>query len=345
MIQIDGAYGEGGGQILRTALALSLATGTPFTITRIRANRNRPGLMRQHLAAVSAATAVGHARTIGAALGAGRLTFQPEGVYPGRYRFDVGSAGSATLVLQAILPPLLTAEGDTRLILEGGTHNPFAPPFDFLDRTFLPMIRRMGPEVTATLARPGFFPAGGGRFQVDIRPCLRLNGFDLLQRGSVNRCSAAAVTAKLPRHIAERELAVIRRHITLKDDCLSVIEVSDSPGPGNIVTLAVESDAVTEIFSGFGRRGVPAEKVAMAVVAEAREYLAADVPVGRRLADQLLVPLALAGRGRFRTLPPSRHTRTNAHVIQQFLEVDITFDAKADGSYEIAVSSRHDATD
>lgn len=338
MIRIDGSFGEGGGQILRTSLALSLATLTPFTITRIRANRKQPGLMRQHLAAVLAAAEVGGADVPDAALGMTRLAFRPERVRPGRYRFNVGSAGSATLVLQTVLPPLLLSDGASELTLEGGTHNPFAPPFDFLDQTFLPRIRRMGPGVTAVLDRMGFYPAGGGRFEVRVTPRPHLTPIHILHRGPVRRILGKAVVARLPRHIAQREIEVVRRDLGIPADALSIEEIGSAPGPGNILTVSVESDAGIEVFSGAGRRGVPAEEVAAGVTAEVREYLAADVPVGRRLADQLLVPLALAGGGRFRTLPPSGHTRTNAHVIRQFLDVDIKMTDPGDGSWEISVS-------
>ncbi|WP_373497950.1 RNA 3'-terminal phosphate cyclase [Desulfococcus sp.] len=345
MIQIDGSCGEGGGQILRTAIALSLATLTPFTITRIRGNRKQPGLMRQHLAAVLAAARVGRADAPEAALGMTSLTFRPETVRSGRYHFNVGSAGSATLVLQAVLPPLLTADGDSELVLEGGTHNPFAPPFDFLDQTFLPLIRQMGPDVTAALVRPGFYPAGGGRFQVSVRPCRHLAPIDLRHRGAIRRIRARVAVARLPRHIALREIAVLRQDLSLQEEQLDIEEIGNSAGPGNIVTVTVESDALVEVFSGFGRRGVPAEDVAAKVISEVREYLAADVPVGRRLADQLLVPLALAGGGRFRTLPPSRHTLTNAHVIRQFLNVEIRMEDQGDGSWEVAISRRAGSPD
>src|SRR6185369_8211050 len=174
MIALDGSQGEGGGQILRSALALSLVTGTPFRIDNIRARRARPGLMRQHLTAVEAAAAVGAARTSGAALGSRSLTFAPTTVKAGEHTFSVGTAGSATLVLQTVLPSLLTADRPSSLVLEGGTHNPSSPPFDFLAKAFLPIVAGMGAQVEATLERPGFYPAGGGRFRVTVAPAKAL---------------------------------------------------------------------------------------------------------------------------------------------------------------------------
>src|SRR6476620_518674 len=167
VITIDGSVGEGGGQIIRNSLALSLVTGQPFRIVNIRAGRKKPGLLRQHLTAVQAANQIGDAAVDGAEMGSGEVVFRPEGIRAGDYRFAIGTAGSTTLVLQTILPALILAGAPSHLTLEGGTHNPLAPPFDFLAQTFLPHLARFGPTVTATLARPGFFPAGGGRLEIE----------------------------------------------------------------------------------------------------------------------------------------------------------------------------------
>ncbi|MEW6253276.1 MAG: RNA 3'-terminal phosphate cyclase [Planctomycetota bacterium] len=319
MITIDGAQGEGGGQILRSALALALVTGQPFTITRIRARREKPGLLRQHLTAVQAAAAVGHAQVAGGQLGSPELTFTPGAVRPGDYHFAVGTAGSATLVLQTVLPALLCAPGPSTLRLAGGTHNPWAPPFDFLARCFLPLIGRMGPRVTATLIRPGFYPAGGGEFQVAITPAAALHPIELLARGATRQVTATAKIAHLPRHIAERELAHIAGALGLGGDQLRIEEFAGAHGPGNVVVIEIESGHVTEVFTGFGQRGVPAETVADQAAQQARHYLASDVPVGEYLTDQLLLPLALAGGGAFRTAGLSPHAQTNVQVIETFM--------------------------
>ena len=323
-IVIDGSQGEGGGQILRTSLALSLVTGKPFRIEKIRANRPKPGLMRQHLTAVEAAARVGCAKVEGGAIGSRELTFIPGAVNAGVYQFSVGTAGSATLVLQTVLPALLTANGPSTLTLEGGTHNPFAPPFDFLQKTFLPIVNRMGPRVTATLERPGFYPAGGGRFSVTIQPAGKLAAFDLLERGEIRARRARAITAGLPRHIAERELDYIGKKMGWDRTQLEAEQSPQSRGPGNVVLIEIESEHVTEVVTAFGEQGVPAEAVAEKAVKEARAYLAAEVPVGEHLADQLLLPLALAGGGSFRTMPLSRHSQTNIEVIRRFLPVNIS---------------------
>ena len=329
MIDIDGSFGEGGGQILRTSLALSIVTGQAFRIRNIRAARRKPGLRRQHLAAVNAAAEIAKAKVEGASLGSRELTFKPESIAAGEYQFAVGTSGSATLVLQTILPALIVAEKSSTLVLEGGTHNPHAPPFDFLQNTFLPIVNRMGPTITATLERHGFYPAGGGRFTVLIKPASQLSPIQLLERGKIQRCRAMAIVAGLPEHIAQRELNVVRERLRWTDESLRPETLPD--GPGNVLMLEIECEQITETFTGFGERGLPAERVAEETVGAAKTYLDADVPVGKLLADQLIVPFAIAAsrasrenfRSSFKTLPLSSHTATNIEVVKRFLDVDV----------------------
>ena len=333
MLTIDGAQGEGGGQVLRTSLALSLVTGTPCRIVNVRAGRKKPGLLPQHLTAVRAASEVGRAVVRGAEIASRDVSFEPERIVPGEYRFVVGTAGSATLVLQTVLPALLTASGPSRLELEGGTHNMQAPPYDFLEKTFLPLVNRMGPRVESRLERPGFYPAGGGRFVVSIEPTPHLSGLDLLDRGSLRRRRATAIVSKLPTSIAKRELAVIGSKLGWPPECLRTEEVANPRGPGNVLVVEIESENVTEVIVGFGRIGLRAETVANGVARAVDRYLRADVPVGEHLADQLLIPLALAGRGSFRTLAPTPHTETNIGVIRQFLDVPMAIRQAGDGAW------------
>ncbi len=327
MIRIDGAIGEGGGQILRTALALSLCTGRAFRIERIRARRRRPGLQPQHLAAVRAAATIARASVQGAEPDSQTLAFTPGPVRPGNHEFDIGTAGSTTLVLQTILPPLMLASGPSRLRIRGGTHNPLAPPFEFLQFAWRPLIERMGPEIALQLERPGFYPHGGGLLSAAITPSPRLAPLRLPARGPVHTLRAEALLCHLPRHIAERELAILQRAFAIPEPQRRIRMDESAPGPGNAVSLFVMAEHVTEVFTAIGRRGLPAEKVAQQVVDAAREYLDADVPVGRHLADQLLLPIALAGEGHFVTLPPSRHTTTNITIIRQFLDIEIRCEA------------------
>ena len=338
MLSIDGSGGEGGGQIFRTSLTLSLVTGTPFRIDRIRAGRAKPGLMRQHLTALEAAAAVGEADVDGAAVGAQEIVFRPKRLRPGNYRFAVGTAGSAGLVLQTILLPLVIARARSSLTLEGGTHNPAAPPFEFLAEAFLPLLRRMGADVDARLERAGFYPAGGGRMTVDVTDRGSLASLHLVQRGRTLRRRARALVSRLSRQIADRELAVIRSRLGWDGDELEVVMLSEGmAGPGNVVLLSLESEHVVEVFTGFGEIGVRAEAVAERVAQEARRYLAADVPVGPHLADQLLLPMALAGGGAFRTVPLSRHASTNLEVIGQFLGTSIDVTPVGDTAVDVIV--------
>ena len=327
MHTIDGSRGEGGGQILRTSLALSMITGTPVRITNIRARRAKPGLMRQHLTAVQAAAGVSKARVEGAAVGSREIVFTPSAVTPGDHSFSIGTAGSTTLILQTVLPALILASGPSRLILEGGTHNPMAPPFEFLDRAFLPLLRRMGPAVDVTLERAGFYPAGGGRLSVTVNPIVQLQGLDLLERGPLRNRRGTVLLANLPAHIADREMKKLAELTNWGATHLEVRHV-DSAGPGNAVLLELESENVTEVFTAFGETGVSAEAVADKAVREMRSYLKTDVPVGEHLADQLLLPLALAGSGSYRTLPLSRHARTQMELIPEFLDVRIDVEAE-----------------
>ncbi len=334
-IDIDGSFGEGGGQILRTSLALSLVTGKPFRMERIRANRKRPGLARQHLTAVNAAATISNAEVSGNALGSQTLTFAPQQVIPGDYHFAVGTAGSCTLVLQTVLPALLATAGESRLVLEGGTHNPLAPSFDFLEAVFLPLLNRMGAHVSAKLDRPGFYPAGGGKMRVTIVSSGTLKPLELMGRGAIVSQNATVLLSELPAHIGERELKVVKQRLGWPSRHLRIEEVSNPVGPGNALTLTIASEQITEVFAGFGERGVRAETVAERVVNEARAYLDAGVPVGSHLADQLLIPCALAGGGKFRTLAPTLHTTTNIEILKHFLDVDARFAQRDEKVWEI----------
>lgn len=336
MITIDGSIGEGGGQILRSALALSMVTGKPFKIANIRAGRQKPGLLRQHLTAVQAAATVCSAQVEGASIASQQLTFTPGPIRPGDYTFSIGTAGSTTLVFQTVLPALLCAAGPSNLTLEGGTHNPFAPPLDFLDKAFLSLLARMGPKVTVKLDRAGFYPAGGGRFVATIEPTPHLTPLHLNERGDIVGRQCTATVAGLPREIAQRELDVARRKTDWPEESFQVRTLPADQGPGNILTIEVASQHVTEVFTGFGQRGVRSEAVAEAAVAELREYLAAGVPVGKHLADQLLLPMALAGGGSFTTLPLTRHSTTNIEIIGLFLDVPMT--TRPDGKNACSVT-------
>jgi RNA 3'-terminal phosphate cyclase (ATP) len=352
MIEIDGSQGEGGGQILRTSLALSMITGTPFRLTNIRARRKTSGLQRQHLMCVVTAADICGATLLGAKQGSGTLTFEPGSIESGAYRVDIGpprhwvssakqisfdprtyhvdigTAGSTTLVLQTVLPALLMREEPSSLTIEGGTHNDHAPPFDFLEKAFVPLINRMGSDVSIELQRYGFYPKGGGKIVAKVgaaAPGSTLGRLELKERGDVRQISVRGIVSRLNPGIAEREVNRVARELQLSKANCEVIDEKRSDGPGNVVLIEVRTDRVTEVFTGFGAFRIPAEKVAQGAADEAKEYLDAEVPVGPHLADQLLLPMALGEGGEFLTQPVTEHTRTNADVIRMFLDVPIRF--------------------
>lgn len=334
-ITIDGSFGEGGGQILRSSLALSIVTGKPFRIDNIRAKRKKPGLMRQHRTAVRAAAEICAAKVTGDAIGSARLDFSPGPVRGGEYTFSIGTAGSTTLVLQTILLPLTLAKEPSRITLEGGTHNPNCPPFDFLAKAYLPLVNRMGPAVNATLERSGFYPAGGGCFAVDIGPVAALQGFNLTERGLLQQRRATATVANLARHIAEREASVICRKLGWEESEVSVVESRGVPGPGNIVTIALEHENVTEVFTGFGEIGRSAESVATHAVQQCQRYLKSTAPAGEHLTDQLILPMAIAGSGGFESIGLSPHAETHIELIRYFLDQRISAQKTPHGTVRI----------
>jgi RNA 3'-terminal phosphate cyclase (ATP) len=339
MMILNGSQGEGGGQILRTSLALSLVTGKPFRLENIRAKRKKPGLLRQHLTAVEAARTIGRATTSGAELGSTTLVFQPGTLTPGDYAFDVGSAGSALLVLQAVLPALLTANGKTSLTISGGTHNPFAPPFEFLDRSFAPMLHRMGANLQLTLDRAGFYPAGGGRVRAIIETTQALHPIHLPERGPITHRRATAIVARISPDFAQRQLELVREHLGWATEECYVGATRNTLSPGNALVLEVAAKNVTAVFTSFGQRSRSAEYMADEVSKAVTQWLKAEVPVDEHLADQLLLPMALAGGGSFLTTKPSSHTLTNAQVIQQFLPTRIHCEPESSQTWRVEVDA------
>jgi RNA 3'-terminal phosphate cyclase (ATP) len=338
MLEIDGSLGEGGGQIIRTSVALSLITGKPCRIYNVRARREKPGLKPQHLTAVNAAAQIGGAEVEGAGVGAREFTFSPGLVTPGQYHFAIGTAGATMLVLQTILPPLMIANEPSVITLEGGTHNKHAPPFDFLQKTFLPLVNRTGPHVQIELERYGFYPPGGGRINVYIEPRTEPKPLEIEERGEIQERCARALVVKLPPSIAERELNIIREHLGWADEELQIETSDNALSPGNVVMIEIRSQHLTEVITSVGERGLPAEQVAERAALEAAHYLNAGAPVGEHLADQLLIPLALARGGSFTTLPPSLHTTTNIEIIKKFLDVEIETMPAAGDLWRIEVS-------
>ncbi|MEZ6188040.1 MAG: RNA 3'-terminal phosphate cyclase [Planctomycetota bacterium] len=323
MLEIDGAMGEGGGQVLRTSLALSAITGTPLRVVNVRAGRKRPGLRRQHCAAIEAAAQVADARVEGVALDSRAFSFVPRAIRGGAFRFEVDTAGSMTLVAQTVLPALWAARTPATLSFRGGTHNPMAPTFHYLAEVFLPQVAPLGCHVEATLERPGFYPKGGGRFRLELAPERPAGTLELIERPPLTRARARVLAPGLPEHVAQRELARVRERLGWSEDQCEVVACPPRHGPGNALILDLEfgDGALREQVTAFGEKTRRAESVADEAADEAARYLDAGVPVGEHLADQLLLPLALAGGGRFRALPLSLHAETQLELIPRFLDV------------------------
>jgi RNA 3'-terminal phosphate cyclase (ATP) len=330
MIKIDGSFGEGGGQIIRSSLALSMITGAPFEIKNVRAGRAKPGLQPQHLMSVNAAAQVSGADVSGAAVGSQSFIFKPGKISAGNYHFRIGTAGSTMLVLQTVLPALMVQSEPSEIVIEGGTHNTHAPPYEFIKNTFLPLIKRMGPDVELELQRYGFYPPGGGQITSRIYPSA-IQPLTLLERGAALSKQARVLLIKLPRVIAERELKVVSEEMTGWKPKELVVEESDNAlSPGNVLLIEYAFENLVETVTSIGERKLSSEKVAENAVTEARSYISHSAPVGEHLADQLLIPMALAGTGAFRTGPLSVHTITNMEVIKYFLEVKFKISKRED---------------
>jgi RNA 3'-terminal phosphate cyclase (ATP) len=322
MIQIDGS--KGGGQMLRSALTLAMVTGQPFRMTNIRGQRSKPGLMRQHLTCVKAACEVSGGIADGAEIGSTELVFRAGKLRGSSYHFAIGTAGSTTLLFQTLFPALLFADAPSTLRLEGGTHNPMAPPFEFIDRVYLPALRRMGVTADITLIESGFAPAGGGVIECNIQPCKQLTNLALHQRGELKSLSIQCVLRNLNQNIAERMIKMALKQHACDDVKIDLRE----PGPGRGVCCLYEAifENGEELISACGEMHRTAENIGIYIGKSMKHFLSSGAPVGRHLADQLLLPMALAGGGSFTTMIPDNHVSTNLEVIEKFLPVKSTIE-------------------
>ena len=340
MLHIDGSYGEGGGQILRTSLSLAAITGQPIRISRIRANRKKPGLAIQHLTAVRATAAICQAQVQGDAVGSTKLEFIP-GSLPqaGHYTFDVaqttgaGSAGAVTLILQTILLPLALATGDSVVTLKGGTHLPWSPPILYIEHVYLPTLRKMGLQAQVQVRAWGWYPRGGGEVELRVtggggNVASPLGGLQLLERGTLQQVRGLAIVTELPSHIPQR-MAMRAENLLQQADLKAQVQPvrERGVGPGAGIFLTAEYEYSRAGFGALGELGVPAERVAEIATEELLEFDANGAPVDQFLADQLLLPTALASEAsQYRIAEISTHLTTNAWAIAQFgralIEID-----------------------
>jgi RNA 3'-terminal phosphate cyclase (ATP) len=325
MIEMDGSMGEGGGQVLRTSLSLSVLTGQPIHLYNIRAGRAKPGLQPQHLQSVQAAAAICGGQVRGAALNSRELWFAPGPVHPGRYRFDIGTAGAVTLVLQTVFLPLAKADETSTVTITGGTHVPHSPSVHYLERQWLPVLQGLGFWAKIVMERAGFFPQGGGVIQAHIRPVKEINPLVREERGALKRIRGISAVANLEDGIARRQkLQALRRLEPICADSKIESISMPSPGKGTMLFLQGEFEQSTCSYFALGAQGKRAEKVADEAVEQLQAFLSSDGAVDEYLADQLLLPLAFAQAGsRFRTARVTLHLLTNAQVIQAFLPVRI----------------------
>jgi RNA 3'-terminal phosphate cyclase (ATP) len=347
IVSIDGSTGEGGGQILRTSLALSCVTGKGLHIENIRAARRNPGLAKQHLSCVHAACQICNGTYHGAVLRSKTLDFQPGPVKSGDFYFDIGSAGSASLVIQTVLPALFLADKPSTVTVTGGTHNPLAPPFDFLSETFLPAVATAGFHGSCKLVKHGFFPAGGGKITFNIRP-RQINShktINFCEPTNKPQISARIYTAKLPENIARRQhKLLLQSKLDFKN--IEHIKITDSDGPGNCVMTRLYSELVEPIcssdrvtvFTAFGMQGKPSQEVVNEVVTLTKDFLISGAAVDCFLADQLLIYMAISKAGCFTTNQLTTHLTTNIEIIKKFLDVNFHVD-KQDENYKVSCCS------
>jgi RNA 3'-terminal phosphate cyclase (ATP) len=320
-MRIDGGQGEGGGQILRVALSLSAVRGVPITVHSVRAGRRPAGLKAQHVTAVEALAAICQAEVAGARAGSTEVSFVPGPIRSGDYRFEVGTAGATTLVLQAILLPLALADGPSRVALTGGTHVPWSPPAHFLSAVLLPALEMAGVEARASLARWGMFPRGGGEIVVEVKGGAQLRPISLLRTTGAIRIRGLSAVSRLPVAIAERQRDRARGR--LEGQGLSVeidLVEADAGDPGSFLFLSADSGGVPAGFSALGERGKPAERVADEAVEGVLAYLQSGAACDPFLADQLAAVMAAApGTSRLTASCLSRHLLSSLRVCQQLL--------------------------
>jgi RNA 3'-terminal phosphate cyclase (ATP) len=340
-VELDGSFGEGGGQILRSSLALSLLTGKPFHLANIRAGRPKPGLQAQHLMSVRAAATIGQAHVRGASLHSADLVFEPGEVLPGNYHFAIGTAGATGLVLHTLYLPLaLRTTAPSTLTITGGTHTTHSPCFDFLDTTWRPYMERLGLRIELRMHRPGFYPRGGGVVEVDIEPCPRLQGLRLMDIGPVRTVTGLSAVANLPEEITLRQARRARNRLRDHGLKVSIRDEAWSGGPGTILTVVLDTSPAPTLFFGLGARGKPAERVADDAVEQALAYLAVMPPaVDAHSADQLVLPLALAeGPSRVRVAEVTQHLLTNVAVIRMFVDRDIVCEGEKGQPGTVAIA-------
>ncbi|MFA4906076.1 MAG: RNA 3'-terminal phosphate cyclase [Candidatus Margulisiibacteriota bacterium] len=328
MIEIDGSLGEGGGQIVRTALTLGALTKTPLKIDKIRLGRKKPGLQPQHLTGVRAVAEVCQGKLSDAELYSDHITFEPGEIKPGFYEFDVAkvspSAGSVGMILEQLLPILIYGKEASYVTIKGGTSVPWSPPAEFIEKVFLPALSKMGVKATLEIQKLGFYPIGGGSIKTSLTPLTPyLTPLNLTSRGNLKSLNCVASVSGLPASIAERENQQAQKRLAdLKLEVKCETKTSSGPSSGNLFLLWAEYENCLAGFSALGELGKPAERVADEAVDEFLKFNAGEAVVEKRLADQLMIYAALAkGKSTLKVQEITKHLETNRLVIEQLLPV------------------------
>ncbi len=339
-VTIDGSHGEGGGQILRTSLTLSILTGRPLIIEKIRAGRSKPGLQPQHLASVKAAAALSRADLEGAAVGSTLLGFIPRTpAVPGSYHFDIGTAGAATLVAQTVMIPLALADAPSDVTITGGTHVPFALMVDYLEYVYAEVLADHGPAIAVDAPSAGFFPRGGGSLRLAIEPSRLNRPVTLVERGALQTVTAHVITSGLPPDVARRGEAALRERLQGLpiEVAINSREVS-SPGPGAAVFLMAICETGRAGFSATSVRGKPVEAVGGEACEDLLAWFRSGAACEEHLADQLVLPMALTpGLSQWTTSRVTEHLRTMLWLLPQFLGVEVSLTENTDGSGTVTV--------
>jgi RNA 3'-terminal phosphate cyclase (ATP) len=327
-IVVDGSIGEGGGQIFRTSLTLSLLTGKSLQIHNIRANRSSPGLRQQHLTALKAASEISNAHVEGGIIGSQEVFFDPGEIKPGKYRFNISTAGSTSLVFQTIFIPLSVASKDSRITISGGTHVPWSPPFHYLDWQWLSWLKRIGYQGKLTLNRCGYYPTGGGEVSCLIKPGGSIKPIQITERGKLIQIRGISGATNLPRDIPNRQRMRFVSRMGSKyplNDIRSVILPGN--GKGSFLTVQVEFEKTSACFTALGEKKKRSEEVADEVVSMVDQFMNNLGCVDSYLPDQLLIPLCFVdGQSVIHTTKITRHLLTNAEVIQMFISTRIVID-------------------
>jgi RNA 3'-terminal phosphate cyclase (ATP) len=330
MVELDGSHGEGGGQILRSSLALSILTGRPFKLVNIRANRAKPGLAPQHLTCVRAAGTICSATYKGAAVGSSVLYFEPGELKAGDYTFRIGTAGATGLVLHTVYLPLaLRGRGDSRVTVTGGTHVAHSPCYHFNAVTWAAYLRKIGFDIELDMPRPGFYPRGGGEILATIRPCERARGLTLTTCPELTTAGGFSAAASLPESVGHRQAR--RLAFRLKQAGLEphIPEEQWDNGPSTVAAVILRQAPVPTLFFGIGARGKPAEAVADEAADQAIAFRDARRPVDPHSADQIVLPLAFSpDASEYRTSEVTRHLLTNIDTIRRFVDRDISVEGE-----------------